>query len=78
MLGLQDRFHAFVVLQRVRNRCRSRVTDVVAVAETARIAINTKRKVQGIALDQKRGCAHGGEGKGSKKNSGDGRKEGGG
>ena len=34
-----------------------------------------KRMVQGIALDQKRGCAHRTEGKGSKKNSGDGRKE---
>ena len=41
MLGLLDRFHAFVVLQRFRQRCRPRVTDVV-VAETARIAINTQ------------------------------------
>ena len=43
MLGLLDLFHAFVVLQRIRNRCRSRVTDVVA-AETARIAMNTQKK----------------------------------
>ena len=34
MLGLLDRFHAFVVFQRFRDRCRSRVIDVVA-GETA-------------------------------------------
>ena len=57
MLGLPDRFHAFVVLQRFRQRGRSRVTDVVAV-ETARIANETqKERVQGMVLDQKRGCA---------------------
>ena len=72
MLGLLDLFHAFVVFQRFRQRCRSRVTDGV-VAETARIAVNTQRKVQGIVLDQKRRCAHG---KGRIKNSGDGRKGG--
>ena len=71
MLGLLDMFHAFVVLQRFRYRCRSRVTDVVG-AETARIAINTEKKVQGIVLDLKRGCAHPREGKGRKRNSGDG------
>ena len=71
MLGLPDRFHAFVVFQRFRQRCRSRVTDGV-VAETARIAVNAQRKVQGIVLDQKRRCAHG---KGRIKNS-DGRKGG--
>ena len=76
MLGLPDQFHAFVVLHRFRQRCRSRVTDVV-VAETARIAINTKRQVQGIVLDQKeRMCATREERKGKKKNSGDGRKGG--
>ena len=47
MLGLLDQFHAFVVFQRFRNRGRSRGTDVV-VPETARIAMNTNRKVQGI------------------------------
>lgn len=52
MLGLQDVCHAFVALQHFRQRCRSRVTDVV-VAETARIAMNTKKKVQGIVLDQR-------------------------
>ena len=64
MLGLLDHFHAFVVLQRFRQRCRSRGTDVVA-AETARIANeHTKRKVQGIVLDQKeRMCASRREGK---------------
>ena len=41
MLGLPDRFHAFVVFQRFRDRCRSRVTDAVA-AETAWIAMNTQ------------------------------------
>ena len=41
MLGLLDRFHAFVVLQRFRQRCRPRVTDVVVV-ETAPIATNTQ------------------------------------
>ena len=57
MLGLLDLFHAFVVLQRFRHSCRTRVTDVV-VGKTARIAMNTQnRKVQGIVLDQMRGCA---------------------
>ena len=56
MLGLLDLLHAFVLLQRFRNRIRPRVTDVVAV-ETARIAMNTQKKVQGIVLDQKRMCA---------------------
>ena len=57
MRGLPDLFHAFVVLHRFRQRDRSWVTDVV-FAETARIANEThKRKVQGIVLDQKRGCA---------------------
>ena len=51
MLGLQDRFHAFVVLQRVRDRCRSRVTDVV-VHETPRIEEEIKRVR--IVLDQKK------------------------
>ena len=57
MRGLLDRFNAFVLFQRSRNRSRSRVTDAVA-AETARIAMNTNNKVQGIVLDQKRGGAH--------------------
>ena len=67
MLGLLDLFHAFVVFQRFRNRCRSRVTGVV-VREPARIANeHTKRKVQGIVLDQKRGCAQKERGKGKKR-----------
>ena len=70
MLGLLDRFHAFVVLQRFPYRCRSRGTDVVA-AETARIAMNANRKMQRIALD--RMCA-GERGKEKKKNSGGGRR----
>ena len=58
-LGLLDPFHAFVVLHRFRQRCHSRVTDVVD-AETARIALEyTNRKVQGKVLDQKRGCTRG-------------------
>ena len=55
MLGLPDRFHAFVVFQRFRQRCRSRVTDVV-VAESARIANEHKREGSRIVLDPKRGC----------------------
>ena len=55
MLGLHDLFHAFVVLQRFRERCRSRVNDTFE-AETARIAIKTNRKVQRDSVDQKRGC----------------------
>ena len=43
MLGSQDRFHAFVVLQRFRQRCRSRGTDVV-VTETAQIVMNTQKE----------------------------------
>ena len=50
MLGLHDLLHAFVVLHRIRYRCRSRVTDVVIV-ETARIAINTIEGSKGIVLD---------------------------
>ena len=66
MLGLPDRFHAFVVFQRFSDRCRPRVTDAV-VAETARIAMNTQiERLQGIVLDKKRGCAHGERGKGMK------------
>ena len=73
MLGLPDRFHAFGVLQCFRQRCRSRVTDVVAL-KTARIAMNTqKERCKGIVLGQKRGCA---QGKWKKKNSGDGRRGG--
>lgn len=54
MLGLLDLYHAFVVLHRFRKRCRSRVTDSV-VAETARIAMNTQRKVERDSVrDQKR------------------------
>ena len=53
MLGLQDAYHAFVVLHRFRQRGRSRVTDVVPL-KTARIANETQiRKVHGIVLDQK-------------------------
>ena len=66
MLGLLDEFHAFVVLQRFRQRCRSRVTDVV-LEETARIAMNTNRKVQGIVLDQKERMCAGERGKGRKR-----------
>ena len=48
MLGLLDRLHAFVVLQRFRQRCRSRVTDIVVAPETARIANEyTNRKFKG-------------------------------
>ena len=77
MLGLPDQFHAFVVLHRFRQRCRSRVTDVV-VLETTRIAMNTKlERLLGIVLDQKeRMRATREERKGKKKNSGDGRKGG--
>ena len=57
MLGLLDRLHAFVELQRFRQRCRSRVANAIVI-ETARIGITTNIKVQGIVLDQKRGCAH--------------------
>ena len=57
MLGLLDVCHTSVVIHCFRQRCCPRVTDVV-VAETARIARNTKIKVQGIVLEQKRGCAH--------------------
>ena len=39
MLGLPDRFHAIVVLRCFRDRCRSRVTDVVVAPATARIAV---------------------------------------
>ena len=46
MLGSPDRFHAFVVLQRFRQRGRSRVTDVVVASETARIA-NKEHKQKG-------------------------------
>ena len=57
MLGLLDRFHAFVVLQRFRQRGRSRDTDAVSV-ETARIANETQtERLQGAVLEQKRGCA---------------------
>ena len=58
MLGLLDRFHAFVVLQRFRQRCRSRGTDVV-LAETARIANeHTKRKVsRDSVIPKERVCA---------------------
>ena len=47
MLGLLDFFHAFVVFQRFRQRCRSRFTNVVA-AETAQIANeHTKERFKG-------------------------------
>ena len=75
MLGLLNVCHAFVVFHRFRQRCRSRVTDGVAVV-TARIYEHTKRKVQGIVLDQKRGCAQRGREREEKKNGGDGRKGG--
>ena len=56
LLGLLDRFHAFVVLQRFRQRCRSRVTDAVAL-ETARIANeHTNRKGIRDSVRPKRGC----------------------
>ena len=42
MLDLPDHFDAFVVFNRFRQRCHSRVTDAV-VAETARIAVNEKK-----------------------------------
>ena len=42
-VGLLNYFHALVVFQRFRNRCHPRDTDVVA-SETARIAMNAKRK----------------------------------
>ena len=58
MLGLRDRFHAFVVLHRFRQRGRSRVTDAVA-GETARIANeHTKRKVsRDSVIPKERVCA---------------------
>ena len=66
MLGLLDLLHGAVVLHRFRQRCRSRVTDAVAV-ETARIANEPQiRKVHGIVLDQTRGSAQE-RGKGKKK-----------
>ena len=78
MLGLLDRSHAFVLLQRFRQRYRPRVTDAVAL-ETARIAINTQKerfKRNSVRLKQ-RMCASREEGKGKKKNGSDGRKGGG-
>ena len=66
MLGLLDLLHGAVVLHRFRQRCRSRVTDVVVV-ETARIANeHQKERCQGIVLDQTRGCAQRERGKGKK------------
>ena len=66
MLGLLDLFHAFVVLHRVRQRGRSRVTDVV-LAETARIAMNTQSSRDSV----KEKCAHRERGNEKEKNSGD-------
>ena len=68
MLGLHDRVHAFVVFQRFRNLCRSKVTDGVAV-ETARIAMNTHKKKgsRDSVRPEERMCAHRREGKGRKR-----------
>ena len=52
MLGLPDDFHAFVLFQRFRQRCRSRVTDVVE-HETARMQQTHKQIGSWIVLDQK-------------------------
>ena len=53
MLDLLDVCHAFVLLQRFRQRCRPRVTDVVA-KETARIETNTQKKVTRDSVRPKR------------------------
>lgn len=66
MLGLLDLYHAFVVLHRFRKRCRSRVTDSV-VAETARIAMNTQRKVERDSVRPKEMMCAWGSGKEKKK-----------
>ena len=76
MLGLPDRFHAFVVLQRFRQRCRSRGTDFV-VAETARIAMNTQKEGSRDSVRPKReDVRKERERERKEKNNGDGRKEG--
>ena len=54
MLGLPDVCYAFVVLHRVRQRCRARVTDVIA-PKTARVAMYTqKESYKGIVFRPKR------------------------
>ena len=54
MLGLLNVCHAFVVFHRFRQRCRSRVTDVVFV-ETARIANeHTQTEVKGSVRQKER------------------------
>ena len=75
MLGLPDHSHAFVVFQRVRQRCRSRVTDAVAM-ETARIAVHTKKKGSRDSLRAKERMCASGEREREEKNSGDERRGG--